>query len=95
MKTVRSNNVESIPSENFFFSSLVVEKKKNDRKKQTGSFYSAEVTLQFSVKIPEPLLSQRPIKAKENICYKPIKLSQSKNEQIEEKGTKCKWTCCS
>ena len=93
MKTVRSSNVESIPSENFFFSSLVVEKKKNDRKNKR--FYLAEVTLQFSVKIPEPLLSQRPIKAKENICYKPIKLSQSKNEQIEEKGTKCKWTCCS
>ena len=93
MKTVRSSNVESIPSENFFFSSLVVEKKKNDRKNKR--FYLAEVTLQFSVKIPEPLLSQRPIKAKENICYKPIKLSQSKNEQIDEKGTKCKWTCCS
>ena len=38
MKTVRSSNVESIPSENFFFSSLVVEKKKNDRKNKREVF---------------------------------------------------------
>ena len=37
-KTVRSSNVESIPGENFFFSSSVVEKKKNERKNKPEVF---------------------------------------------------------
>ena len=37
-KTVRSSNVESSPGENFFFSSSVVEKKKNERKNKPEVF---------------------------------------------------------